>query len=121
MEAEKNPINRVMVIGAGLAGSAVAEALARRGWSVTVLEAEDRIASGASGNHAGIALPAITAKPTTLSRYSQAAFLYLLRHLDRLAGEKHDPNPTICFPTRGILQLGFNEAFRKRFHQAAEL
>ncbi|MCB1309334.1 MAG: FAD-dependent 5-carboxymethylaminomethyl-2-thiouridine(34) oxidoreductase MnmC, partial [Leptospiraceae bacterium] len=44
-----------------------------------------------------------------------------LRHLDRLAGEKHDPNPTICFPTRGILQLGFNEAFRKRFHQAAEL
>lgn len=33
----------ILIIGAGLAGAAAAEALARRGFSVTVLEARDRI------------------------------------------------------------------------------
>jgi gamma-glutamylputrescine oxidase len=42
----------VCVIGAGLAGLTVARELARRGWSVAVLEAS-RIASGASGRNAG--------------------------------------------------------------------
>src|SRR4029453_5161734 len=33
----------ILIIGAGLAGAAAAEALAQRGFSVTVLEARDRI------------------------------------------------------------------------------
>src|SRR5262245_5303012 len=42
----------VCVIGAGLAGLTVARELARRGWSVAVLESS-RVASGASGRNAG--------------------------------------------------------------------
>jgi glycine/D-amino acid oxidase-like deaminating enzyme len=44
------------VIGGGLAGLTTARELARRGWSVAVLEA-DRIGSAASGRNCGFVLP----------------------------------------------------------------
>src|SRR3954447_6601888 len=44
------------VIGAGLAGLTVAREVARRGWSVAVLEA-GRVAGGASGRNAGFVSP----------------------------------------------------------------
>src|SRR5438874_2798432 len=46
----------VCVIGGGLAGLTVARELARRGWSVAVLEAQ-RIAWNASGRNAGFVAP----------------------------------------------------------------
>ena len=46
----------VCVIGGGLAGITVARELARRGWSVAVLEAK-RIAWNASGRNGGVVLP----------------------------------------------------------------
>jgi glycine/D-amino acid oxidase-like deaminating enzyme len=50
----------VCVIGAGLAGLTVAREVARRGWSVAVLEAR-RVASGASGRNCGFVLPGLGA------------------------------------------------------------
>src|SRR5690242_15171803 len=44
------------VIGAGLAGLTVAREVARRGWSVAVLEA-GKVAGGASGRNAGLVSP----------------------------------------------------------------
>ena len=46
----------VCVIGAGLAGLTVAREVARRGWSVVVLEAGE-VAGGASGRNAGFVSP----------------------------------------------------------------
>src|ERR1700731_4602734 len=46
----------VCVIGAGLAGLTVAREVARRGWSVAVLEAK-RLAWNASGRNCGFVLP----------------------------------------------------------------
>ena len=46
----------VCVIGAGLAGLTVAREIARRGWSVAVLEA-GRVAWAASGRNSGFVLP----------------------------------------------------------------
>jgi gamma-glutamylputrescine oxidase len=46
----------VCVIGAGLAGLTVAREIAKRGWSVAVLEAK-RVAWAASGRNAGFVLP----------------------------------------------------------------
>jgi tRNA 5-methylaminomethyl-2-thiouridine biosynthesis bifunctional protein len=43
-----------VVVGAGLAGAAMAQALARQGLQVTVLDQADGPASGASGNPAGL-------------------------------------------------------------------
>src|ERR1700731_4970270 len=44
------------VIGAGLAGLTVAREVARRGWSVAILEAR-RVAWNASGRNCGFVLP----------------------------------------------------------------
>jgi glycine/D-amino acid oxidase-like deaminating enzyme len=52
----------VCVIGAGLAGLTTAREIARRGWSVAVLEAE-RIAWGASGRNTGFVLPGFGQTP----------------------------------------------------------
>lgn len=52
----------VCVIGAGLAGLTTARELARRGWSVAVLEAE-RIAWQASGRNLGFVLPGFAEAP----------------------------------------------------------
>src|ERR1043165_6078517 len=46
----------VCVIGAGLAGLTIAREVARRGWSVAVLEA-GKVAGGASGRNAGFVSP----------------------------------------------------------------
>src|SRR6476646_7285065 len=53
------------VIGAGLAGLTVARELARRGWSVAVLEAR-RIAWNASGRNTGFVLPGFAADEEAL-------------------------------------------------------
>src|SRR2546423_4889923 len=50
------------VIGGGLAGLTIARELARRGWSVAVLEAE-RIAWSASGRNGGLVLPGFAESP----------------------------------------------------------
>src|SRR4029453_9591494 len=46
----------VCVVGAGLAGLTTAREVARRGWSVAVLEA-GRVASGATGRNCGFVIP----------------------------------------------------------------
>src|SRR5262249_4855814 len=50
----------VCVIGGGLAGLTAAREVARRGWSVAVLEAS-RIAWNASGRNSGVVLPGFSA------------------------------------------------------------
>ena len=49
-----------IVIGAGLAGAAVAASLARRGWTVVVLESGPSAASGASSLPAGVLAPHVS-------------------------------------------------------------
>jgi glycine/D-amino acid oxidase-like deaminating enzyme len=55
----------VCVIGAGLAGLTTAWELARRGWSVAVLEAR-RVAAAASGRNTGFVLPGFAADPEAI-------------------------------------------------------
>ena len=55
----------VCVIGGGLAGLTAAREVARRGWSVVLLEAR-RIAWNASGTNTGFVLPGFAADPASL-------------------------------------------------------
>lgn len=55
----------VCVIGAGLAGLTVGREIARRGWSVAILEAR-RIAWNASGRNTGFVLPGFSQEPRGL-------------------------------------------------------
>ena len=61
-----------IVLGAGLAGAAVASSLARRGWAVTVVDAASAPASGASSLPAGLLVPHTSTDDSLLSRLSRA-------------------------------------------------
>jgi tRNA 5-methylaminomethyl-2-thiouridine biosynthesis bifunctional protein len=66
---------RAIVIGAGIAGSTTACALAAAGWQVTVLEQAGEPGSGASSNLAGMLRPLPSADDNRLSRLTRAGFL----------------------------------------------
>lgn len=63
---------RCVVVGAGLAGAAVAASLARRDWHVTVLDAADAPATGASSLPAGLLAPSFSADDNLLSRLTRS-------------------------------------------------
>lgn len=69
-------LRTVAVIGAGVAGSAVAHALATRGIEVSVFEREAGVASMASGNPAAVFRPVIARDEHAGLRLTRAAFLH---------------------------------------------
>ncbi|CAN7432668.1 FAD-dependent 5-carboxymethylaminomethyl-2-thiouridine(34) oxidoreductase MnmC [Variovorax paradoxus] len=81
---------RCTVIGAGLAGAAVAASLARRGWQVTVLDAADRPAAGASGLPVGVMAPHVSPDDALLSRLTRAGIRATWHELERLLEEGRD-------------------------------
>ncbi|HYD61471.1 MAG TPA: bifunctional tRNA (5-methylaminomethyl-2-thiouridine)(34)-methyltransferase MnmD/FAD-dependent 5-carboxymethylaminomethyl-2-thiouridine(34) oxidoreductase MnmC [Noviherbaspirillum sp.] len=97
---------RAVVIGAGVAGSAVCERLAARGWQVMLIERHDKPAQEASGNLAGIAMPLLSKDDNLSSRLARAAFLYALRTWERLGGIGQAFAGEAC----GVLQLARDEA-----------
>ncbi|NBT77852.1 MAG: FAD-dependent oxidoreductase [Betaproteobacteria bacterium] len=72
-----------IVIGAGLAGSAVAAELAQRGWEVQVFERHGVIAAEASGNPVAAFRPHLSLDDCALSRLSRAGVQALHRSLER--------------------------------------
>jgi len=68
-------VRKIAVIGAGIAGASVAHALAQRGHAVTVFEAAEAPAQGASGNHVGVFRPLPSLDDSRLSRLLRAGFL----------------------------------------------
>ncbi|MGI4777236.1 MAG: FAD-dependent 5-carboxymethylaminomethyl-2-thiouridine(34) oxidoreductase MnmC [Janthinobacterium lividum] len=70
------------VIGAGLAGAAVAASLARRGWQVTVIDAADRVAAGASGVPVGVFAPHVSPDDALLSRLARAGLRLTWQQLE---------------------------------------
>jgi hypothetical protein len=80
---------RIVVIGAGAAGSSAANRLAARGYQVTVLERAREPAGSASGNKAGVFRPLPSLDDTRQSRLLRACFLYGLRHVAKLPGARY--------------------------------
>ncbi len=95
------PERHAIIVGAGLAGCAIAESLARRGWRISLIEATDTPAQGASGNHAGILRPLPSHGDNLLARLTRSGFLHLRRHLHHLAERGYTPRWQDC----GVLHL----------------
>ena len=83
-----------IIVGAGLAGSAVAWSLAQRGWQVEVLDQADAPASGASGLPAGLVAPHVSPDDAALSRLSRAGLRLTLQRLAELLREGEDWGPS---------------------------
>jgi len=96
------------IIGAGLAGCTAAHALALRGWQVTVLEAENSIATQASGNPTGITYTRLSVHDSPQNRYYQFAYLHACRFVrDFFAARKMEPGTD--WNLNGVLQLAWDE------------
>jgi tRNA 5-methylaminomethyl-2-thiouridine biosynthesis bifunctional protein len=96
---------RAVVIGAGLAGAAVAQALARQGWHCQVLDARARPAEGASGNPAGLFHGVVHRGEGTYQRLHRAAALLAHAHYAPLVREGR-----VSGATDGLIVQGRGEA-----------
>lgn len=93
--------NRCVVIGAGLAGAACAASLARRGWQVTVLDAHESAAGGASALPAGMLAPHTSPDDSLLSRLTRNG----LRATWQVANTQLSAN--VDWQASGVLQRKF--------------
>lgn len=106
---------RGVVLGAGFAGSSVAERLAARGWQVTVVDAIGP-GGGASGNHVGVLRPLPSADDNRLARLLRAAFLYTRNHLLQLDAA----GLPIRWGATGVLHLARDAAHEASQRRAVE-
>lgn len=88
------PPGRCAVIGAGLAGAAVAASLARRGWLVDVLDSAQTPAAGASGLPVGLLAPHTSSDDGVLSRLSRSGIRLTQQQVRMLLREGTDWHPT---------------------------
>ncbi len=102
-----------IVIGAGLAGCATAHGLARRGWTVTLLERHAGPALEASGNPAGVVMPRPEVQPSPAGSFHLHAWLHALHLLERFA-------EAAGWRPGGVLQLAVNERRIARYPRFIE-
>lgn len=93
---------RCVIIGAGLAGAACAASLARRGWQVTLLDAQAAAASGASALPVGMLAPHVSSDDSGLSRLSRGG----LRATWQVA--KTQLSAEVDWQASGVLQRRFD-------------
>ncbi|AMO21581.1 bifunctional tRNA (5-methylaminomethyl-2-thiouridine)(34)-methyltransferase MnmD/FAD-dependent 5-carboxymethylaminomethyl-2-thiouridine(34) oxidoreductase MnmC [Ramlibacter solisilvae] len=84
------PPEDAVVIGAGLAGTAAAASLARRGWAVTVLDAAAQPAAGASALPVGLLAPHFSPDDNLLSQLSRCGVRVTMQQAAMLLQEGRD-------------------------------
>ena len=100
---------KVAIIGGGIAGASLAYNLNKTGLKPTIFE-QDKLASGASGNRAGLIMPRLDRDDNAPARFSLHAWLYTLRLLTIL----QDQNPDISLFTQcGAAKFGRTDRDRE--------
>ena len=89
-----------IVVGAGLAGAAVTECLARRGWHIDLIDGHARSSSG-HDRLAGVFHPHVSGDDCILSRLSRNGYLYAVSRWRALEHEGH----ALVWNRCGVLQL----------------
>ncbi|MEM7682348.1 MAG: FAD-dependent 5-carboxymethylaminomethyl-2-thiouridine(34) oxidoreductase MnmC [Planctomycetota bacterium] len=104
----------VVVVGAGLAGTAVAHALAVAGTDVVLIDAVG-IAAGGSGNAWGVMQPKVAAELTPAVRFTRAGAAVTERWLDAIDAVAHG-----WAAQTGALHLATDASTERRWRRAAE-
>ena len=123
LDLEKSA-KKAIIVGAGLAGAAVAYKLAVEGWQVAVLEAEHDCATQASGNLAGTVHPLITADWNLRSQWYLLGFKHTLQSTLpwlETAGWNHQEEqiePSKMGDLTGLLELLVDKKAQDRIEQA---
>ena len=76
---------RCAIVGAGVSGAALADALARRGWDVTVLDAHPHPAQGGSGVPAALIAPLPSADDNPATRLTRHGLRWMRQTLHALS------------------------------------
>lgn len=114
--AANAPARRAIVLGAGLAGSSVANRLAARGWNIDLVDAAAEPATGASGNLTGVLRPLPSLDDNRLARITRAGALYAARHLRRLEAAGLDVRWAPC----GVLHLARDPVHEEKQRRVVE-
>lgn len=93
----------ILVIGGGLAGCHTAFALAEKGFHVTIVDEQPKLASQASGNRQGVVYTRLSPFQDPLSRFNMAAQLFA----DQFYTEHNFY--TTCGGKTGVLHLPMND------------
>ncbi len=112
----RTTVTKAIVIGGGVAGCAVASALAMRGVSVTLIESASALAAAASGNPRGILHIRLSAGMNPLQRFLLASYGHALALLDEKL-----PIDEVARAECGELQLAFSAQEAKRIDRLAAL
>ena len=94
-------LRRAVALGAGLAGCAISERLAMRGWQIKLVERHAAPAQEASGNLAGIVRPLLSPDDNLASRLNRACFLHARRAWTALEATGQQPRRGLD----GVLQI----------------
>ncbi len=97
------------IIGAGIAGTTLAQALIQRGWQVTLIERHSDTAQGASGNPAGIVRPQLALDDSLNGRLSRQAFLHTVKQISIDTSPISRPSSHNSHAFEGVLQLSRDE------------
>jgi tRNA 5-methylaminomethyl-2-thiouridine biosynthesis bifunctional protein len=103
--ASSAPERHCAVIGAGLAGTVLAERLALRGWHVDLVDARIEPSTAA----VGVVRPVVNLRDAVNARISRSAFFYALQHYEALAADG------LQWDRCGVLQLAGGEDEAARF------
>jgi len=101
----------IAVIGAGIAGCALADALTRHGLHVTLYDWHDGPASEASGNPLAAVYPKLGAQKSAADQIYRQAFCYTEKFYRHLDGSTFDP----C----GVFQIDRNNETKTRHQKIA--
>jgi len=95
----------VIILGAGLAGTAITQRLVQRGWEVTLIDSGSGPAQGASGNTSGVVRPLVSRDDNRSSQFTRAALLYAIQRWERFRSSSHP-----AWHRNGVLQIARDEA-----------
>ena len=92
--AMAHPPARCAIVGAGLSGACVAQALALRGWQVTVFDRNATAAQEASGVPAAVIAPYLSADNSPRSQITSIGTRLMLQHAQRFLQQGTDWDAT---------------------------